>query len=198
MELNNLIIFYCAIFWTSFLTIINCNELSTIPLTIFCSTSGMWSCEEILNMLEDAKTNIKYELITEDSCVKSDITTTGIRRFQNILPPNRIHCNYYEYSTPLIFMVGMSCPGGYDTLAEQSGHWSRGKDMSPVTKSDTADGVGLITVGYRESLPSALTNVIQLGPSFKYLSKAIKGLSSNNVYQIVFESINTYHTKYIM
>ena len=79
-------------------------------------------------------------------------------------------------------MIGMSCPGGYNAIVEQSGHWARtGPDLKPITRHDTSEGVTLITVGYRETLPTKLTNVIQLGPSFKYLSKAIKGLSSNKI-----------------
>ena len=57
-------------------------------------------------------------------------------------------------------------------------HWTRGQpitSLQPITSPHVNGGVGLITVGYREQRPPKLSNVLQLGPSYKYLSKAIVG-----------------------
>jgi len=163
-----------------FFLIENC---SSKVLTVFCSNYSDWNCEDIATIFRGFP---KYELIQgpfflifgelyflleQKRCDNVEILSTGIRRFNKILPPRTVLNETFEYKEEMSFAIGFSCPKGSETLLAQSAHWSFDNRNRPITVADERTGLPVVTVGHR--LDNSYSNVISLGPSYKYIAKSM-------------------------
>lgn len=138
-------------------------------LTVFCSNYSDWNCEDISTIFRGFP---KYELIQEQKrCDNVEILSTGIRRFNKILPPRTVLNETFNYENEMSFVIGFSCPKGYETLLSQSAHWSFDKRNRPITVADEMTGLPVVSVGHR--LDNSYSNVISLGPSYKYIAMSM-------------------------